>query len=146
MRYFICLLAISTLLISCNKEDRIRTDNEEEIRDYLSVQGLSAQETESGLFYIIETVGDGDHPSIADDVTVNYTGYLTTGDVFDANDDITFPLSGVIVGWQEGIPLFSRGGSGKLLIPSHLAYGENSPSESIPKNSVLIFDIDLIDF
>ena len=57
---------------------------------------------------------------------------------------ITFPLSGVIQGWQEGIPLFKEGGSGILLIPSALGYGSQSVG-SIPANSVLIFDINLID-
>ena len=61
-----------------------------------------------------------------------------------SSNGITFPLSGVIQGWQEGIPLFKEGGSGILLIPSALGYGSQSVG-TIPANSVLIFDINLID-
>ena len=57
----------------------------------------------------------------------------------------TFPLLNVIAGWQEGIPLFSKGGEGKLFIPASLGYGYNA-SNGIPGGSVLIFDIELIDF
>ncbi|MCL4106398.1 UNVERIFIED_CONTAM: hypothetical protein GTU68_003559 [Idotea baltica] len=58
---------------------------------------------------------------------------------------IVFSLNQVIRGWQLGIPYFSVGGSGKLIIPSELGYGSNSPSPDIPKNSVLVFDIWLYD-
>jgi FKBP-type peptidyl-prolyl cis-trans isomerase FkpA len=79
-------------------------------------------------------------------VTVAYKGYLTDGTVFDESDSngITFSLRNVIQGWQEGIPLFKEGGSGMLLIPSALGYGSSSQGQ-IPANSVLIFEITLID-
>ncbi|MCP4462411.1 MAG: hypothetical protein GY819_06380, partial [Planctomycetaceae bacterium] len=78
--------------------------------------------------------------------TVNYVGTLLNGQEFDANDDITFSLQQVIAGWTEGIPKFSVGGSGILIIPSDLAYGPASPSPAIPPNSILKFDIDLLGF
>jgi len=122
------------------------SDNEREIENYLVGTNETATKTATGLHYIIEQEGDGEHPTIADDVTVTYTGYFTNGEVFDmSTDPITFPLSGVIEGWQEGIPLLSRGGAGKLLIPSHLGYGGNPPN-GIPENAVLVFDVELIDF
>jgi FKBP-type peptidyl-prolyl cis-trans isomerase FkpA len=66
--------------------------------------------------------------------------------VFDesGSDGIVFPLNGVIEGWTEGIPYFKEGGSGKLLVPSALAYGRQG-SGSIAPNTVLIFDVELID-
>jgi FKBP-type peptidyl-prolyl cis-trans isomerase FkpA len=74
---------------------------------------------------------------------VDYTGYFMDGKVFDESVS-TFSLRGVIAGWREGIPLFGKGGKGKLLIPSRLGYGSNPPP-GIPKDAVLLFDIHLID-
>ena len=88
----------------------------------------------------------GVFPDLSSVVTVAYTGKLTDGIIFDQSSSvgISFPLTNVIQGWQEGIPLFSEGGTGKLLIPSALGYGSNAIG-SIPANSVLIFDIELLD-
>jgi FKBP-type peptidyl-prolyl cis-trans isomerase len=113
------------------------------IQAYAAEKGYITQRTASGLHYIIETTGNGTFPNVTDTVRVNYTGLLTNGTQFDANNNITFPLSGVIVGWQEGIPLFSVGGSGRLIIPSSLAYGPTGQG-SIPSNAVLDFEIDLL--
>ena len=118
----------------------------EVIKEYLIDNNLTAEETSSGLHYIIEEPGIGDsNPTINSTVTVAYSGYFTNGQVFDSSDSISFPLSNVIPGWQEGIPLFKKQGSGKLLIPSILGYGSTG-SGPIPGNTVLIFDIELKDF
>jgi FKBP-type peptidyl-prolyl cis-trans isomerase FkpA len=84
-------------------------------------------------------------PNINSLVTVAYKGTLTDGTIFDqsSSSGATFPLSNVIQGWQEGIPLFSEGGSGILLIPSALGYG-SQPVGNIPENSVLIFEVTLL--
>lgn len=97
------------------------------------------------MYYIVEEVGTGEAPTFSDNVTVAYKGYFTNGSVFDESnaDGITFNLQQVIAGWTEGITYFNEGGSGKLLIPSRLAYG-NSGRGSIPGGAVLIFDINLI--
>jgi len=146
MKIFSYILIIAVIFSSCKSEKKIMSDNEREIENYLVGINETATVTSSGLNYIITEEGDGEFPSISDEVTVNYTGYFTNGDIFDmSTDPITFPLTNVIEGWQEGIPLLSRGGSGKLIIPSHLGYGSNPPN-GIPENAVLIFDVDLIDF
>lgn len=117
---------------------------------YLSEKKLNAKSTPSGLYYIVETEGKGGHPQPTSKVKVHYTGTLLNGTKFDSSHDrkqpIEFGLNQVIPGWTEGIPLFQKGGKGKLLIPSKLAYGPNSPSPSIPPNSVLVFDVELLDF
>ncbi|HMT35931.1 MAG TPA: FKBP-type peptidyl-prolyl cis-trans isomerase, partial [Chitinophagaceae bacterium] len=82
-------------------------------------------------------------------VKVHYKGYKLNGEKFDSsydrNEPIDFPLSGVIKGWTEGIPMLEEGGKGTLLIPSHLAYGQNGPPGSkIGPNEVLLFDVELI--
>ena len=77
---------------------------------------------------------------------VAYRGYFTNGQVFDESESngVVFGLNQVIRGWTLGIPYFKEGGRGILLIPSGLAYGSN-PRSGIPANSVLIFDINLIE-
>ncbi|MGZ5283048.1 MAG: FKBP-type peptidyl-prolyl cis-trans isomerase [Bacteroidia bacterium] len=121
------------------------------IEAYAKEKNLSVQKTESGLYYVIETPGTGENPKAGTEVTVHYKGYLLDGTVFDESykrgEPITFPLGvgQVIRGWDEGIALFKKGGKGKLLIPSPLAYGDRE-SGPIPANSILVFDIELLDF
>jgi len=150
-RLFILFTMMLVLLVSCeSKEDKQAKIDRQKILDYLKEHNLEALERPSGLFYIIDNPGTGEHPSANSVVTVRYTGYYLNGTVFDTNEGGAanpFDLRGVIAGWREGIPLFKKGGSGKLLIPSGLAYGVNSLHfYGIPNNSVLIFDIRLLDF
>jgi len=115
------------------------------IKSYLLDNNIEAESTDSGLHYVItESAGGTTHPELSDEVEVTYKGYLIDGTVFDSGT-LSFPLTGVIEGWQEGIPLFSKDDVGILFIPSALAYGENGQG-GIPPNSVLIFDIELHDF
>jgi FKBP-type peptidyl-prolyl cis-trans isomerase FkpA len=121
--------------------------NIQDIEAYIKDNKLKAQKTASNLYYIVEKEGDGTHPQITDNVTVHYKGYFLDGSVFDSSYErgqpATFPLNRVVAGWQEGIPLFQRGGGGKLLIPSNLGYG-STPPPGIPANSVLIFDVEVL--
>lgn len=96
---------------------------------------------------IDEKVGDGAEATANSTLTVSYTGALTKdGTIFDASgaEPITFQLSGLIPGWQQGIPGMKVGGTRRLLIPAALAYGDQSPSPTIPPNSDLVFDITLL--
>lgn len=126
-------------------EDLIKDEEDVEILEYLLSNNLTAQKTATGLYYIVESEGDGEFPSLSSLVTVEYTGYLLNGEVFDRGTLENFSLSRVISGWQEGIPLFSRNGIGKLIIPSHLGYGA-SRTGTIPAYSILVFDIELVNF
>lgn len=137
----IVLLLAVLITISCNKEDQMAID-QELIEAFILDKGYDAQSTESGLHYVIDEPGSSEHPSINDVVTISYVGFLLNGDVFDSGNDIMYPLSGFIAGWQEGIPLFGKDGKGLLIIPSHLAYG-NTVKSGIPPNSVLVFEIHL---
>ncbi|CAA6817353.1 MAG: FKBP-type peptidyl-prolyl cis-trans isomerase [uncultured Aureispira sp.] len=105
--------------------------------------------TESGLQYEIIEEGTGAKPTLADQVKTHYHGTLTDGTVFDSSVDrgqpATFPVGGVIQGWQEGIPLMSVGAKYRFYIPQGLAYGMQSPSPQIPAGSALIFDVELIE-
>ena len=105
--------------------------------------------TASGLKYFDIVVGDGPQPSgPATRVTVHYSGWLTDGTKFDSSVDrgrpSTFALNRVIAGWTEGVGSMRVGGKRKLVIPSDLAYGPGG-RPSIPPNSTLIFDIELLE-
>jgi FKBP-type peptidyl-prolyl cis-trans isomerase FkpA len=128
---------------SCTKT---QTDDEK-IKAYIAEKGLQMQVTPEGLYYRIDAAGSGGSPTVANEVTVSYKGYLLDGTVFDDSKGkgITFPLSGVIKGWQLGIPKYQKGGSGKLIIPSALGYGA-SGSGPIPGNAPLVFDVNLVNF
>ncbi len=135
---------------SCEGEQQQNVDwvavDDEKISNYLAEKNIAAQKHPSGLYYRIITEGNGQHPNPTNIVVANYTGYLMDGTVFDQGTGVEFPLPNVIQGWQIGIPLLSKGGSGQLFIPSYLAYGNRPPSSAIPRNSVLIFDVELINF
>ncbi len=104
--------------------------------------------TQSGLQYEVITKAEGKQAKASDTVTVHYKGTLLNGNEFDSsykrNEPATFPLSNVIQGWQEGIPLMKVGEKFKFYIPSNLAYGAQSPSPDIPANSVLVFEVELL--
>ncbi len=135
------------LLAGCGKDDpeRIAEKDRQTILEYISEHGLDAQEHESGVFYVIEREGSGGHPTASSVVKLNYTGKLLDGKVFDSGFGSSLRLMNTIQGWQYGIPMFKKGGEGLLLIPSGLGYGQ-WPTGSIPANSVLIFEIELIDY
>jgi len=121
-----------------------KSKNDKEITAYIAKHELNAQKTESGLYYVIEEEGTGIQPDAKSTVTVAYKGSFTNGTIFDGNEEgVKFDLNRVIEGWTEGIPYFKEGGKGKLLIPSHLAYGYEY-NNGIPGGSTLIFDIELI--
>jgi FKBP-type peptidyl-prolyl cis-trans isomerase FkpA len=146
-------LALSALLLvaftfGCAKHKAKKQEEKEEttIQSYISDYGLNAVPTGSGLYYVIESQGTGSSCTSQSDVVVAYTGYFTNNEVFDQSSPagVQFNLQNVIEGWTEGIPYFKEGGTGKLLIPSHLAYGATG-SPNIPPNTVLIFDVEMID-
>jgi FKBP-type peptidyl-prolyl cis-trans isomerase len=103
--------------------------------------------TKEGFYFKINTTGaNTDHPTICSNVVVKYKGTLTNGTKFDENTTgISFPLSNLIIGWQEGIPLISIGGKITLYLPPSLGYGAVA-QQNIPANSILIFDIELVSF
>ena len=101
----------------------------------------------SGLQYKVITAGTGPKPTTADTVECNYRGTFINGKEFDSSyarkETVKFPVSGVIKGWQEGIPGMQVGGTRRLLIPASLAYGSQA-SAKIPANSDLVFDVTLL--
>ena len=150
---FTALLLLSCALLAgaCHKElspeEQLEADKQA-IRDYLSAHSIQADSTASGMYYLITQPGSGGHPSLSAEVEVRYTGFLLDGYIFDqtpGSTTRTFPLGQLITGWQEGIPLLQRGGKGTFFLPSALGYGSGAVGD-IPANSVLIFEIELVDF
>jgi FKBP-type peptidyl-prolyl cis-trans isomerase len=98
---------------------------------------------------IDSTPGNGQEVKASDSVTVDYTGAVAaTGIVFQSSKDLgqqaSFPLSGVIEGWKQGMPGMKVGGTRRILIPAALAYGPTPPQGSgIPANADLVFDVTL---
>lgn len=135
------------LFVNCSSDDSQKDfteANEAEILAYISDQGLVAQKSPSGLYYVINNPGSDIRPIPTSNVTVAYRGYFTDGEVFDESNanGISFNLNQVIPGWTEGITYFGVGGNGILLIPSRLGYG-SSGQNGIPGGSVLIFNVAL---
>jgi FKBP-type peptidyl-prolyl cis-trans isomerase FklB len=104
--------------------------------------------TASGLQYKVLKSGTGEMPKATDQVKVDYTGTLIDGTVFDSSvqrgEPAVFPVNAVIPGWVEALQLMKVGDKWQLFIPAKLAYGDQSPSPTIPPNSVLIFEVELL--
>ncbi|WP_019038212.1 peptidylprolyl isomerase [Psychroflexus tropicus] len=111
----------------------------------------SYKETESGLRYQIINKGSGAKPKKGQTVSVHYKGSLEDGTVFDSSykrkQPIEFPVGAghVIEGWDEGLLLLNQGTKAQFVIPPHLAYGDREVGGVIPANSILIFDLELVD-
>jgi FKBP-type peptidyl-prolyl cis-trans isomerase FklB len=106
-------------------------------------------QTTSGLQYKIVDAGktSAASPMPTDTVTVQYRGKLLDGTVFDSSYErgqpATFPVNGVIKGWQEALQLMKPGAKWQLFIPADLAYGDAGQGK-IPPGSLLIFDVELL--
>jgi FKBP-type peptidyl-prolyl cis-trans isomerase FkpA len=105
--------------------------------------------TESGIQYVVINAAEGEKPAATDTVKVHYVGTFLNGDTFDSSrergEPAVFPLNRVIKGWTEGVQLMSVGSKFKFTIPSDLAYGPNGNPPRIPGNSVLEFEIELLE-
>jgi FKBP-type peptidyl-prolyl cis-trans isomerase FklB len=120
-------------------------------KDFLAKNGQEkgVTTTASGLQYKIILPGDRKAPAVAatDEVTVQYRGKLLDGSEFDSTyargAPVSFPVNGVIPGWQEALVLMKPGAKWRLFVPPELAYGA-SPKPGIPGESLLIFDVELL--
>lgn len=118
--------------------------NAEFLADHAQEPGV--KQTKSGLQYKVIKPGKGPSPTATDTALVKYEGTLRDGTVFDANEQAPMPVGGVVPGFSEALQLMQKGGEYRLWIPSDLAYGDSSPGPQLPANSLLIFDVTLLDF
>ncbi len=171
MKIINSILLISTVVFfaACNSESTEETTKTEEpvkteepakpksqlekdietIDAHLSENGIKAQQTASGLRYVITQEGSGEQANAGQNVNVHYLGKLLDGTEFDQSykrgQPLPFTLGQgmVIQGWDEGIGLLNPGAKATLYIPSPLAYGPRDLG-IIPANSILIFDVELV--
>lgn len=136
------------------------------IDNYLKEKSIVAQKTASGLRYVIEKQGKGENATSGKTVRINYAGFLLDGRCFDSSiesvarannvfnearkpyEPLEFVLGyrEVIPGWEEAITLMNKGSKFTVYIPSTLAYGARKRSELITENSILKFEMELVDF
>ena len=117
------------------------------VQNYISANGITATQHCSGLFYAIDQEGSGQKASVCNYIVFNYVGTLTNGTVFDqttAGSPAGFALNSLITGFKNGIPLIKEGGKMRLYIPPSLGYG-SSQAGSVPPNSILVFNVELLD-
>ena len=111
---------------------------------------MSVHTTASGLIIEDIVAGGGAEAGVGQEVTVHYTGWLTSGEKFDSSKDrddpFVFPLGGgrVIRGWDEGVQGMKVGGKRKLTIPPDLGYGSHGAGGVIPPNATLVFEVELL--
>jgi FKBP-type peptidyl-prolyl cis-trans isomerase FkpA len=118
-----------------------------QIEAFATANGITATAHQSGLYYQVIDMGSGPKATSASRISITYTGKLMNGKIFDEQltpNGALWALNGLIEGWIVGIPLINEGGHIKLIIPSSMAYGCEQYYE-IPGNSVLYFDIHLVD-
>lgn len=115
----------------------------------VSAAPADAEKTESGLASKVLKKGTGtEKPTASDTVTVHYTGWMTDGEMFDSSvqrgETTSFPLSGVIKGWTEGLQLMVVGEKRRFWIPEDLAYGPKVEGSGRP-GGMLVFDVELFE-
>ena len=102
----------------------------------------------SGVIMKVERAGDGASPDATDRVTVNYEGRLVDGTLFDSSYKRgaapTFPLTGVIKCWTDGLAKLRVGSKARLVCPPDQAYGDKGRPPAIPSGATLIFEVELI--
>jgi FKBP-type peptidyl-prolyl cis-trans isomerase FkpA len=110
-------------------------------------QEPGAEVSATGVIHIPTTAGTGASPTAADTVRVHYHGTLRDGTVFDSSVDrgepISFPLTGVISCWTEGVQKMAIGGKSTLVCPSDTAYGDAGQGP-IPGGAALVFEVELL--
>lgn len=158
------LVFISFLIAGCVKTDRkcpypdstvtATTTEIDSLHKLLQDSGIVATQNAAGFSYTIDHQGTGTAvTNLCSTVSVTYKGSIFNGPVFDSTatgDLANFQLGQVIIGWQKGLPLISKGGDITLYIPPSLGYGSNVIKDNagnviIPANSYLVFHVHLAD-
>ena len=137
-------------ILTSKEKAQLRADDNT-LRDFFAKNNIKAQKTSSGLYYTITKEGEGNQIVAGDTVSVNYTGKLIDGKIFDSNIDssahpepltIEIGKGRVVKGMDEGILLLKKGSKATIFLPSILAYGIKEHG-NVPANSILTFDLEI---
>ncbi len=154
----LAMIMFAATVSGCKKKDSCPEDNRvapateaQQIEEFLSTNSITATRHKSNMYYQVQTPGSGGSPNVCSTIRVSYRGTLTNGAEFDKSSDFVYRLGGLISGWIQGIPLVQKGGSIRLFVPPSLGYGSQDVKDrdgtvKIPGNSILVFDITLMDF
>jgi FKBP-type peptidyl-prolyl cis-trans isomerase FkpA len=148
MRIFLWFSILFFIVSSCQTySDSDLTTFDEKIQKFIKKSKIKYQKSESGLYYFIEEEGEGDFIKLTDEVSFKYEGKLLNGTIFDGENKrnpVIFPVSKLIQAWQETMLYLKKGGKAKIISPPQLGYGDYD-LEAIPKNSILIFELEVLD-
>ena len=140
---------VPVVSLSSHVDSASREAEEKAIIEKAIAEGKTpAKLNKDGVYYHILNEGTGKQVSVEDTVSVHYKGYLfTNNEVFDQTKETParFPLKRLIRGWQIGVTLLKTGGKILLVIPSHLAYSIRTRASKIPPNSILVFEVEVLD-
>lgn len=149
MRRFIAIIFILFAITSCSDNGckPVKPDVEDsQMQSFATTNSFSVTKHSSGMYYEIVNPGSGPTPNLNSKVYVTYQGKFLDGTIFDqASTPISGYLSNFIEGWQVGLPLIQKGGQIRLVIPSSMAYGCTGNPPVISPNTIVYFDIHLID-
>lgn len=161
LRATFCFLIPVFLLTACSKSEYSNADafndvektiaeQEVMIQEYIRVHNLTMERDFSGLYFKIEDPGDSAHMTLNSVPTINYTRSNLKDSVFDSSfGDTDFDgraLKDHIIGWQIGLQKIGKGGKIFMIIPSPLAFGSTNIGNIIPANTVLVCNVELVDF
>jgi FKBP-type peptidyl-prolyl cis-trans isomerase len=166
---FLCLFLFIPVLLSCNTDSGLFDAEEqmdmeiEQFQAYFAANNLNPQFHNRGLFYLIQEEGAGRIPTSGNTLVVHYKGYFLDGTVFDTSIEqvardaglynpgrtynpfqFRFKQGAVIQGWDIGFEFLKEGGKATFFVTSALGYG-NRAVGSIPANTPLIFDVELLE-
>ncbi len=131
--------------------------DDKKLQDYFAANNIKPQKTASGVYYVIKSPGSGANVAKGAMASLKYTGKTLEGVAFDSNVDtsighhgtdlLTFAvgMGQMIPGFDEGVQQLKKGAKATLYLPSPLAYGANSPSPNVAPNSILMFDVEVVD-
>jgi FKBP-type peptidyl-prolyl cis-trans isomerase len=148
-------LVLGCVLVGLVAAPALRAQREKlppEDREFVEKNWPEAKKTTTGIRFIIIREGAGESPKPGDRVSVLYVGRLLQGKIFDQTPDKEHPFvfrvrrDEVIEGWDQILQLMKKGEKRLVIIPPELAYGTRGQPPKIPRNSTLVFEIELLDF
>ena len=144
MKNFLLLICTILSLSACKTySDEDKKNFDKQIKAYIRQHELNCKKSSSGLYYTIIKEGKGNKIQISDNVSITYKGKLINCTTFDyQKKPITFAVKDLIGGWKEMLLKSKPGAKIFMILPPHLAYGDND-LDDIPKNSILIFDMEI---